>query len=151
MDLLAALATIGPEWSLPSSLEKTGVHHGYRRCVVVEGGRLVRPAWREVLAPFEPVWSAWLSMIEPGGFILPHVDGGPYRERWQLPIRTAGTMNGVEADDGVPFRVRHWEPHRVDNPTERPRIHLVIDRDVLLDIPTAPFRLIQEQTAEVST
>lgn len=151
--LLAALATIAPDdWSLPSTIEGTGVHHGYRRSVVVEGGRLVRPAWREVLVEFEPVWSAWLSMIEPGGFILPHVDGGPYRERWQIPISTAGTMNGVEAVDGEPFRVRQWEPHRVDNPTDRPRIHLVIDRDVVLDIPTAPFRLMPEETAaEVTT
>lgn len=150
LDGLAALVTTTRHWSFASTLEKTGVHQGYRRAIVVEGGRLVQPAWREVLAPFEPVWSAWLSILEPDGFILPHIDGGPYRERWHLPISTAGTMNGVEAVDGLPFEVRHWEPHRVDNPTDRPRIHLVIDRDVLLDVHDAPYQLVPEQLGEIA-
>lgn len=142
MDLGDVLEQIRPEsWSRPSTFEATGVHHGYRRVVVVEGGRLVEPCFRDVIADFDPVFSAWVSWIAPGGYIVPHIDAGPYRERWQLPISTAGTMNGVEAVNGTPFKVRHWEPHRVDNPTDRPRIHLVIDRDVFLDVPNGRFRV----------
>lgn len=141
-DLRGALDAMPPGvWSLPSSFAATGVHHGYRRVVLVEAGRPLEHAdpFGEVLDVFDPVWSAWLSWIDPGGFIVAHRDSGPYRERWQVPIITAGTMDGRVAVDGEPFMVRHWEFHRVDNPTDRPRVHLVIDRDVMLDVPPAPF------------
>lgn len=140
-ELRAALAaTPAGAWSLPSTLAGTGVHHGYRRVVLT--GDAAAP-WRSVLARFAPVRDAWLSWIDPGGFILEHTDRGPFYERWQLPIATAGTMtqDGLTgaAEDGVPFRVAHWSPHSVENPSDRPRVHLIVDRDVLVDPSTSPL------------
>jgi hypothetical protein len=111
---------------------------------LVTGGKVKAPAapFRFVLEAFAPVWNAWLSRIEPGGLIHPHIDAGPYRERWQVPIQPAGVMNGVEAVSGVPFPVKHWEPHSVENTGDRPRIHLVIDRAVMVDAPSAPYQLL---------
>lgn len=100
--------------------------------------------FRFALDEFEPVWSAWLSWIEPGGFIVSHIDAGPHRERWQIPITTAGTLNDVTAVDGFPFRVTHWEPHEVTNDTDRPRIHLVLDRDVIIRPAPARFSICKE-------
>jgi hypothetical protein len=134
-----ALAVI-PEsaWSLPSSFADTGVHHGYRRVVLAE----LEP-FRFVLDEFAPVHDAWLSAIGPEGYIVVHCDKGPHRERWQVPVSTAGWMeqNGMRgnATDGVPFRVEQWSPHAVGNPTTKPRIHLVIDRDVIVNPDPSPF------------
>lgn len=139
-DALAAL----PEsaWSLPSSYQTTGAHHGYRRAVLAE----LAP-FGFVLEEFEPIHDAWLSWIEPGGFIVPHRDAGPYRERWQVPVSTAGWMeqNGMRglATDGVPFRVEHWLPHSVGNLTTNPRIHLIIDRAIHIDVPSQPFQIME--------
>lgn len=139
-----ALAAI-PEsaWSLPSSYEATGAHHGYRRVVLAE----LEP-FRFVFDEFAPVADAWLSCIDPGGFIVRHRDKGPHKERWQVPVSTAGWMekNGMRgsATDGVPFRVEQWLPHAVGNPTTRPRIHLVIDRDIVADSTVGPFTICQE-------
>ena len=136
-----ALALIPPSaWSLPSTFAVTAVHHGYRRVTLDH----LREPFAFVLAAFAPVHDAWLSWIDPGGFIVPHRDAAPWRERWQVPIATAGTFTqgGTFAPvDGVPFAVRHWEWHSVNNLSDRPRIHLVIDRDVLLDLPPLPFAL----------
>lgn len=143
--LCDALGRVAPSsWSLPSTFQTTGAHHGYRQVTLVSAGQR-QPAsdpFGFVLDGFEPVWSAWLSWIEPGGYIVTHRDGGPYRERWQVPI-VPGDFNGTTAQAGVPFRVAHWEPHRVD-PQPGPRIHLVIDRDVLLDVPDALFAVVEE-------
>lgn len=131
-------------WSLPSTFAETGVHHGYRRVVLVESGYR-REAWFGfVLDQFAPVFSAWLSWIDAGGFIRPHCDAGPYRQRWQIPVRTAGTFDGRRATDGVPFVVEHWQRHRVDNPTDRPRVHLVVDRDLIANPETGSFHLFEE-------
>ena len=116
--------------------------------VLVEHGRPLAEAdpFSFVLAVFNPVHSAWLSWIDPGGFIVVHRDGGPYRERWQVPIATAGSMTQGEAEvatDGLSFRVRQWEPHSVDNPTDRPRVHIVIDRDIVINRPTLPFAVLK--------
>jgi hypothetical protein len=99
-----------------------------------------------VLDSFAPIWCAWVSRIEPGGLVHRHIDAGPYRERWQVPIQPAGVMNGVEAVAGIPFRVRHFEPHSVENDTDRARIHIVIDRDVLVDARQPPFQWLNRQT-----
>lgn len=135
VELRKALDDLPPgAWSHPSTFASTGVHHGYRRVVLAH-----LEAFRFVLDRFEPVADAWLSRIDPGGFIVPHRDAGPYRERWQIPIATAGTLNGIPAEDGVPFQVWHWLPHWVENPSDRPRIHLVIDRAVIVNPATDPF------------
>lgn len=134
-----ALARV-PEsaWSLPSSFTATGAHHGYRRVVLAE----LAP-FRFVLDEFDPIHDAWLSSIEPGGYIVAHRDKGPHRERWQVPVSTAGWMeqNGMRsaAVDGVPFRVEQWLTHAVGNPTTRPRIHLVIDRAPIANPDPSPF------------
>jgi hypothetical protein len=137
------------EWSRPSTFDGTGVHHGYRRVAVVSAGspRPVAEHFGFILDEIGSVWAAWLSWIDPGGFIVSHHDAGPWRERWQVPLRPAGTF--TQADDtfvpvaGFPFRVAQWACHSVANETETPRVHLVVERDVFVDYSAAPFQLCQ--------
>lgn len=138
--LLAALTAVSDHWSAPTGPDDANPN--YRLVSLVTGGQFWIPAapFRFVLDSFAPVWVAWISRIEPGGLIHPHIDQGPYRERWQVPIQPAGLMNGVEAVAGVPFRVKQWEPHSVENATDRARIHLVIDRNVMVDSRATPFQ-----------
>jgi hypothetical protein len=142
--LQAALAAVPPAaWSLPSLVEVTGVHHGYSRVVLVE----MAEQFGFVLDRFAPIRDAWLSSIEPGGFILTHHDAGPYFDRWQVPISTSGWMDQGSAEsatDGVPFRVQHWNPHSVTNPGASPRVHLVLDRQVIVNSARSPFRLYEQ-------
>lgn len=133
-------------WSRPSSFVTTGVHHGYRRVELVTAGSQhpLAGTFHPVLERFAPVWAAWLSWIDPGGFILPHRDAGPHRERWQVPIYAAGRFHADEVltpADGVAFPVQHWRRHSVVNDTDRPRIHLVVDRDVIAQPGRAPFEV----------
>lgn len=142
-----AVSSLPPSaWSNPSTIEDTGVHHGYRRVVLVQAGywRAEADLFRFALDEFSPVFDAWLSWIDPGGFILPHRDAGPYRERWQVPVHAAGDLGGAEAEDGVPFPVRHWERHSVRNDTDHPRVHIVLDRDVVLPVKSQPFQTFTE-------
>jgi hypothetical protein len=121
------------------------VNPGYQIAPLVNQGH-PKPAaslFADVLAVFAPVWTAWVALVPAGSYIAPHIDQGPYRERWHVPIRVAGTFNGHPVQVGVPFPVRHWEPHQVDNPTGIDRVHLVIDRDVLVDVPAAPFQRLE--------
>lgn len=119
------------EWSKPSTIEETGVHHGYRR-----NHADIRDAFAWLLSDFEPVKEAWISHIDPGGYIRLHRDAGPHYERWQIPIQPAGTftVDGVLIDQqpGVPFQVEHWKWHEVCNDSNCSRIHLVVDRDVVV-------------------
>ena len=143
--LRAALAAIpAAAWSLPSTFAATGVHEGYRQVTVVSTGGLWQPVAESlgfVLDEYEPVWSAFLAWIEPGGYVLPHKDPGPYRERWHVPIECAGTTTGVAGEVGVPFTVEHWKWHDVHNPTSRRRVHLIIDRAVIVLDEKGPFTL----------
>lgn len=140
----ALLASVEHLWSLPSRFAETGAHHGYRQITVALAGRIERPEFADILEQFQPIRGAWLSLIEPGGYIVEHIDAGPYYERWQLPLTTAGCLiqNGqpVRHEPGVPFRVRQFDWHSVCNPDPTPRISLVIDRDIALPVPTGPFR-----------
>lgn len=135
--LRAALSEISEDaWSRPSDYGQTNVHHGYRQCSLVSGGRWLPNAepFGFVLDALAPVREAWLSRIEAWGFIVPHVDRGPWLERWQIPITASGLWltddETTRVGDGAAYRVEHWKPHSVvnDQPTER--IHLVLDRDV---------------------
>lgn len=133
-------------WSLPSTFAETRVHHGYRRVVLVSAGRPQPEAarWGFALDELAPVHEAWLSWIDPGGFILPHRDAGPWRQRWQVPIRAAGDWHDTETStprDGQAFLVTHWRQHAVTNRTDRPRVHLVVDRDAWLEEPPLPFEV----------
>lgn len=96
----------------------------------------------DLLAPYQPVYDAWVSWIEPGGYVRSHVDAGPHRERWQIPLVPSGTLNGTHSVE--PFQVAHWEPHRVDNPGPGPRVHVVLDRDVIVRTEATPFRLLED-------
>lgn len=143
--LQTALAGI-PEtaWSLPSTYTHTRVHHGYRRVGLVSARQPQNHAhlFQLVWDALDPIWDAWLSWIEPGGFIIPHRDAGPWRERWQVPISAAGQWCATKTFtpiSGEAFPVTHWEPHAVVNRTNHPRIHLVIDRDVWVQQNALPF------------
>ena len=132
-----------PSASLPSDLlelvearlsapaQSTDITAGYRQWTVAQGGTICVAEFADLLAPYAPVWDAWVSWIEPGGYVAPHVDAGPYRERWQVPL------TGEPA-----FLVEHWQPHQVCNSSGVPRVHLVIDRDVIVDPSPARFRLV---------
>lgn len=131
-------------WSLASTYAETRVHHGYRRVVLVNAGQpwAHAPLFDFVLDKLAPIREAWLSWIDPGGFIAPHRDAAPWRERWQVPINAAGDWCGADTFkpvSGQAFTVEHWERHAVVNPTNLPRIHIVIDRDVWVDRPAQPF------------
>lgn len=132
--LRAALRAVPvADWSLPSSFAATRVHHGYRRAVLTVVG-----PFGFVLERFHPVRDAWVSWIEPGGFIVPHKDKGPHMERWQIPV-VAGDFDGVDAVAGVPFRVEQWKTHSVWNLRAAPRVHVVIDRDITANPDSSPF------------
>jgi hypothetical protein len=139
--LHAALTEVRRDWTLPSSYATNGVHHGYQRIVLIAGGRWWPTAepFRFALEQYNPIREAFISQLQPGGFIAPHRDAPPWYERWQIPIHAAGRFDDARPTDGVPFRVTHWLPHFVANDTDRPRVHLVIDRDIELDLPPAPF------------
>jgi hypothetical protein len=140
-----ALAAVSDTaWSNPSTFNETRVHHGYRRVVLVNGGSATptAPPFTFILDDFAPVWEAWLSWIDPGGFIVPHKDGGPYKERWQVPLRPSGVWGADHVHTvGRCFQVTHWEPHSVTNDGDTPRIHLVIDRDVVANPDPSPFEV----------
>jgi quercetin dioxygenase-like cupin family protein len=136
--LLNAAAQI--ELSQPSNREvHDSFHNGYRR----NKPRDISDTFAFVLDDFAPVAEAWLSHMEPGADIPLHKDASPWKERWQVPIQPAGRMT-VDGEDieqvaGVPFQVEHWKWHEVVNDTDRPRIHLVIDRDVVAHEGTGKF------------
>jgi hypothetical protein len=143
--LVLALASLPARaWAQPVTSDDE-VNPGYQFASLVVGG------WRKesaglftfVLDAFAPVHTAWIAKVPAHGFIGPHIDEGPYHERWHVPILPAGTFDGREVVAGVSFPVKHWEPHRVDNPTDRERIHLVIDRDVWVAVAPAPFQRIE--------
>ncbi len=81
----------------------------------------------------EPIHSGWWARLMPGGFVVPHCDVAPFRERWHLPVQPAGFFweDGTTIEPTEPFIVHHWLPHAVWNPTDRPRIHLMVERDIL--------------------
>lgn len=120
-----------PAWSKPSTFEATQVHHGYRTA----------PGFQEdvyeqmFIAGVEgEIKTVWWAMLEPGGYIIPHIDASPWFTRWHFPIEPAGYLweNGDLSEPTEPFTVTHWEPHAVWNPTDRQRIHLIVD---LMSVP----------------
>lgn len=131
-------------WSLASTYRDTGVHHGYRRVVLVSAGHWQTYAdlFGFVFDAMSPVRDVTLSRLDdPGGFIAPHRDAGPWFERWQVPLVASGDWHGqdVRAEVGVAFPVQHWEPHAVTNRGPGPRIHLVIDRNIAVARDPLPF------------
>jgi hypothetical protein len=130
-------------WSSPMVDDVTP---GYQLAQLVVCGHRYPPSFdlfRFVLDAFAPVWSSWLAKVPAGSHIAAHIDQGPYHERWHVPVVVAGTFDGSRVVAGVSFPVRHWEPHRVDNPTGVDRVHIVIDRVDMVDVPSAPFQRIE--------
>ena len=144
--LVSALADLPwSAWRAPQAGPES-VNPGYRFAPLITGGwwKVGGERWRFVLDEFAPVWTAWLAIVPAGGFIAPHIDEGPFRERWHVPVIVAGTFNDEACEAGVAFPVQHWLPHKVDNPTDIDRVHLVIDRDVWVDVPDARFQRVEE-------
>lgn len=117
------MATRLIEWSQPSTFKATGVHHLYRTA----------PATLDDLADMVglvDVGKVWFGMLEPGGFIIPHIDKSPWYRRFHYPIDPAGYIwqNGTVLESPTePFEIRHYEPHAVWNPTSRRRVHLIVE------------------------
>jgi hypothetical protein len=141
--LASALARLPVRaWALP--VPDDVVNPGYQFAQLVVGGH-AKPAanlFGFVLEAFAPVHTSWLARVPAGSFIGLHIDEGPYHERWHVPVVAAGTFDGRQVAVGMSFPVHHWRPHRVDNPTDVDRIHIVIDRDVWANVDPAPFQRI---------
>jgi hypothetical protein len=156
----AALASL--TWTAPSTYQDNRIHHLYQRAPLVDAGvwRPEAEPFRDMLEALGPVHDAWATRCLPGGYVVPHTDASRWRERWQIPLQTAGftwlgetgangEMIGTAHPVGVPFRVRQWLPHAVSNEpcwpdySDRDRIHLIIDLDRYVgpDQP-APFRIL---------
>ncbi len=119
------------EWGESTVFSEHGISHG----------RAVAPTTVQLaLSVIEgPVHNAWWARIAPGGFIIPHIDAGPFLERWHFPVLIAGMFweDGVHSQPTEPFAVHHWKPHAVYNATDDPRVHLIVDREVVP--PEAPL------------
>ncbi len=128
-----------PDWSLPSTLEATTVHHGYATAKASADDYL-QTVFPDERPNYDPFVRAWYAKLDPGGFILPHIDQGPWIERWHYPIQPAGYVwqegEGVIESPLDMFPVKHWEPHAVWNPHHIARIHLIIEYDNEVDEPT---------------
>ena len=144
-ELAAAFDTVTGRWSAPSLFSQTKVHHGYRQVSVMVAGRWQIEALDWMVDRFAPALNVWMSRLEPGGYIVEHIDEGPYLERWQVPFTTAGTLlhDGVPVphEAGVPFRVAQFDWHSVSNDSNVDRVSLVIDRNIPLDVPSGRFRV----------
>ncbi len=142
-------------WSNPSTYsEGTGVHHGYSTAPAPDSDSL------PVLAPIkagDPRWPdhAWYAKLDPGGFIVPHVDQGPWVERWHYPISGQGSVWQDWNDNGTAalrhiisvgeifgaYRMNHHKPHAVYNRFDQPRIVLIVEYDNPVDQPTTDLIL----------
>lgn len=127
------------DYSAPSTFEQTRVHHGY----ATARGHLVDATIANVV-DLPPI-RCWYGKLEPGGFIIPHVDKGPWVERWHYPIQPAGYVwteaEGIMAAPSEPFPIQHWLPHAVWNPDDHPRIHLIVEYDQPIDHPVSDLVL----------
>jgi hypothetical protein len=135
------MQTLNVDWSGASTLVGTGVHHGYRTAPAdlqdLSVMDAIPPKYSEgIYSGFGPskVRKLWWGMLEPGGFILPHIDKGPYHVRWHYPVEPAGFVwqNDLVTEPTEPFPITHWEPHAVWNPTNKRRIHLLVELDELV-------------------
>jgi len=112
-------------WTPPTVYATHGIAHG-RSTATIDQTLLTD------LLP-GPLHQGWWARLLPGGFVVPHCDVPPFRERWHFPVRPAGFFweDGAFYEPVEPFIVRHWLPHAVWNPTDRPRIHLMVEREIL--------------------
>ena len=147
-------------WSNPSTYsEGTGVHHVYATA----------PADLRHVRSDAGIYSdggllpthAWYAKLDPGGFIVPHIDQGPWRERWHYPISGRGEVwQSWEDGDWYyamdfyaaegPYRMNHHKPHAVWNPYDEPRIILIVEYDNPVDQPTTDL-ILCDMIPEVQT
>ena len=132
---------LAPAYSQPSVYDGPAgrVHHGYSTAKA-----------DEITVPLDlskPLRSAWYAKLDPGGFIVPHVDQGPWIERWHYPISGKGYVWQYEDVPKVgsvglirrasePYRMNHHRPHAVWNPDDDPRVVLIVEFDNPVDQPT---------------
>ncbi len=139
------------DWSKPSTYtEGTGVHHGYS---TAKADPLASP--NNIYASGAEPITAWYAKLDPGGFIVPHIDQGPWVERWHYPISGDGTVWQDWNDDGSAalrhivsvgeifgaYRMNHHKPHAVYNPFDQSRIILIVEYDNPVDQPTTDLIL----------
>lgn len=145
-------------WSKPSIYsEGTGVHHGYATAKAPElSGSWSNPE-RPEDGPVAKIVKGWYTKLDSGGFIVPHVDQGPWVERWHYPISGKGYVwaewdyhdpvtGQVLGHWGPPpfttlryyerYRMNHHLPHAVYNPFDEPRIILIVEYDNPINQPT---------------
>jgi len=95
------------------------------------------PYLRQVLASFGVVWSrSRLMRLAPGALVTEHADINyhwHYRVRLHIPVATQPEVKfhcggeAVHMATGEAWIFDNWRLHRVENPTDQERIHLVAD------------------------
>jgi len=84
----------------------------------------------------ESVGNVLLVGLRPGGVVAEHIDDGEYAARFtRIHIVVAsqpGNWFKVNGETYFPevgdiFQFNHHTPHSVGNPTERTRVHLIVD------------------------
>ena len=137
-------------WSKPSTYsEGTGVHHGYSTAPAPElAGSWSNP--RSVAdGPVAKIDNGWYAKLDPGGFIIPHIDQGPWVERWHYPISGYGyvwqdwgrSQISAAVVPSKPYRMNHHQLHAVWNPYDEPRIILIVEYDNPVVQPTTDLIL----------
>jgi hypothetical protein len=101
-----------------------------------------------------PYRRVWYAKLLPGGFAIPHIDTGPFYDRWHIPIEPAGWFweygTYTQQPDTI-FRVRHWLPHAVWNDEDIPRVHIMVDRNELAYPGTKELELFHGMVPEIET
>ncbi len=130
-----------PDWTAPSTLEANSVHHGYATAkadsleVLSVVGSVVFAGGANGGNPTR----GWYGKLDPGGFVLPHSDAGPWMERWHYPIQPAGYIwqedGGIVESPLDPFQVFHHRPHAIWNPHHIARVHLIVEYNNEIDEP----------------
>lgn len=120
---------LAPAFSQPSTYGGPAgtVHHGYSTA------KADLAAVRAEYSLVGPT-NAWYAKLEPGGFIVPHIDKGPWWERWHIPVAGVGYCWQEGEIDEANFNprtelyaIRHWEGHAVWNPFVEPRVILIVE------------------------
>ena len=152
---MSSTVTLDVDWSNPSTYsEGTGVHHGYSTAPAD-----TLPSFLDISKAL--IDGAWYAKLNPGGFIVPHIDQGPWRERWHYPISGRGEVwQSWEDGDWYyamdfyaaegPYRMNHHKPHAVWNPYDQPRIVLIVEYDNPVDQPTTDL-ILCDMIPEVQT
>lgn len=137
------ITTLAPVYSQPSIYDGPAgrVHHGYSTAKATEPTDVSISAGP---GGVRDISKAWYAKLESGGFIVPHIDQGPWLERWHYPISGDGyCWQEGEIDEAnfyprgnMAYAIRHYELHAVWNPFDEPRVILIVEYDNPVDQPT---------------